>query len=89
MPKVRPSSGIIGTICFPIILSFERIVNNRTNAIVVESSRLPVPSISSLKTDLSGTSIGVDRSVLIGSGPPSTSRRSCKYLYSVLPFSKR
>ena len=41
MPNVRASSGTIGTMCLPMCLSFTRIAEMRTNAIVVEISRSP------------------------------------------------
>ena len=44
MPNVRASSGTIGTTCLPICLSRTSVARIRTNAIVVEISRSPVPS---------------------------------------------
>ncbi len=46
MPKVRASSGTIGTTLRPMFLSFSSTVRMRTNAMVVEISRSPVPSSS-------------------------------------------
>ena len=40
MPNVRDSSGTIGTTRLPICLSRNSVVRIRTNAIVVEISRL-------------------------------------------------
>ena len=44
MPNVRDSSGTIGTTRGPIVLSRSSAARIRTNAIVVEFSRSPVPS---------------------------------------------
>ena len=44
MPKVRASSGTIGTMFLPMVLSLSSTVSRRTNAMVVEISRSPVPS---------------------------------------------
>src|ERR1700732_3984895 len=44
MPKVRASSGTIGTMLRPMFLSLSSRVSARTNAMVVEISRSPVPS---------------------------------------------
>ena len=43
MPKVRLSSGTIGTMRLPIALSRRQRVRMRTKAMVVEISRSPVP----------------------------------------------
>ena len=77
MPKVRDSSGTIGTTCLPICLSRTSVERIRTNAIVVEISRSPVPSSWVLNASSSGT--GSDsgaRRRRTGSPPPSASRRS-------------
>jgi len=59
MPNVRASSGTIGTMFLPMFLSFSRIVSSRTNAIVVETSRSPVPSSTGANTSSGGnTSAG-------------------------------
>ena len=55
MPKVRASSGTIGTMCLPMFLSLSSTVRMRTNAIVVEISRSPVPSRIELKASSGGT----------------------------------
>ena len=47
MPKVRYSSGAIGTIRWPISGSFIRSLSSRTNAIVVAIDCLPEPCLSS------------------------------------------
>ncbi|MOA66583.1 hypothetical protein D3C78_1933970 [compost metagenome] len=41
IPKVRDSSGTIGTICLPMFLSLSRMPSWRTKAMVVENSRSP------------------------------------------------
>ncbi len=56
MPKVRDSSGTIGTICLPISLSRSSVSSIRTNAIVVEISRSPVPLSWRSNVDSGGTS---------------------------------
>src|SRR5438270_2195481 len=56
MPKVRASSGMIGTTCLPMSLSRTSAVSARTNAIVVEISRpSPEPFSSASKADSGGT----------------------------------
>ena len=55
MPKVRASSGTIGTMLLPICLSFSSAVRMRTKAMVVEISRSPEPSSSGLKVSSGGT----------------------------------
>ncbi len=47
MPKVRASSGTIGTISLPNALSRSSLVSMRTNAIVVETARPSEPSRNS------------------------------------------
>ena len=44
MPKVRDSSGTMGTTREPICLSRNRVLRIRTNAMVVEIARSPVPA---------------------------------------------
>src|ERR1700760_4316056 len=58
MPKVRASSGTIGTMFLPMFLSFNRIVRRRTNAIVVEISRSPVPSSTGWNASSGGIASG-------------------------------
>ncbi len=57
MPKVRDSSGTMGTISFPIFLSRASAVSMRTNAIVVDMSRSPEPLSSASKVESGGTSM--------------------------------
>ncbi len=56
MPKVRASSATIGTIRSLIPLSRSRLIRMRTKAMVVETSRSPLPSVTTLKAGSSGTS---------------------------------
>ncbi len=58
MPKVRASSGTIGTMCGPMFLSLSRMPSMRTNAIVVEISRSPDASSSAPNASSGGTSSG-------------------------------
>ena len=81
MPKVRASSGTIGTRRGPSTLSRVSKVSARTNAIVVDISRpAPVPSSSGANADSAGTG-GVlsARRRRDGSAPPSAARRARKY----------
>ena len=54
MPKVRDSSGTIGTMCLPIALSRTSVPSICTNAIVVEISRSPVALSSRSNVDSGG-----------------------------------
>ncbi len=54
MPNVRASSGTIGTINLPMSGSRSSLLRMRTNAIVVETSRSPVPSWNSLNRSSPG-----------------------------------
>src|SRR5918912_48952 len=56
MPKVRLSSGTMGTTCLPIFLSRSSVLRMRTNAMVVEISRPSVPLSWPSKADRGGTS---------------------------------
>ncbi len=58
MPKVRASSGTIGTMCAPMVLSLTRIESIRTSAIVVENSRSPLAASSGPKRSSPGTASG-------------------------------
>ena len=66
MPKVRASSGTIGTMCLPMFLSLSSAVRMRTNAIVVEISRSPVPSSSGANASSGGTASGGALGVALG-----------------------
>jgi hypothetical protein len=84
MPKVRASSGTIGTMFLPMFLSFSSAVRMRTNAIVVEISRSPVPSSIAPNAERSGTASGGAVRTRVGSEPPSEMRRSRMYFASSL-----
>ena len=58
MPKVRASSGTMGTMCLPMFLSLTSVVSMRTSAMVVEISRSAVPSSSELNASSGGTTRG-------------------------------
>ena len=58
MPKVRASSGTIGTMFLPMFLSRTRLVRMRTNTIVVDAVRSPEPSSWPRKVSRPGTVSG-------------------------------
>ncbi len=59
MPKVRDSSGTIGTTYWPIFLSRTSAVRMRTNAMVVDNSRpSPLALSNASNADSGGTSSG-------------------------------
>ena len=79
-PKVRASSGMIGTKYLPTDLSFMRSLMRRTRAIVEATSSLPEPFDSASKGRAGkGGSLGWRSSRRSGTHPPSTSRRSFMY----------
>ena len=84
MPKVLASSGIIGTIFFPIDLSFVNKVKSLTYAIVVDIFLSPAPSKSSLKMEMLGIFILGPFGSLSGTNPPNFFRLSNKYFISLL-----
>ena len=59
MPKVRASSGTIGTIRRPIRSSRVSSVSRRRKTIVVDIARLPEPSRTLLKASSGGSSSGL------------------------------
>ena len=75
MPKVRASSGMIGTIRLPISGSRIRLRSRRVNTIVVETA-VVLPVANSLSTASPGAGSGCARTTRRGSGPPSAARRS-------------
>ncbi len=89
MPKVRLSSGTIGTTCLPMLLSLSIVLRMRTKAIVVEISRPSVPLSCDSKAASCGTSSAFDLRRRAGRWPPSSSRRFLRYLASGLSGSKR
>ena len=76
MPKVRASSGTMGTTCLPRFLSRSSTPRMRTKAMVVEMARSPVPSSTDWKAASSGTSRCVVPGLRCGRKPPSELRRS-------------
>ena len=78
MPKVRDSSGTIGTTFFPTFLSRSSVVRIRTKAMVVEISRSPVPLSWPSNLESSGISSLGAFEWRTGKSPPSASRRSAR-----------
>ena len=76
IPKVRDSSGTIGTTRGPSSLSRTIVLRTRTNAIVVEFSRSPLPS----STLVNGSGVGSGSASVWRAGrlPPSACRRSSR-----------
>ena len=60
MPKVRDSSGTIGTMCLPMVLSRSSVPSICTIAIVVEISRSPELCSSRSKVDSGGGTSAAD-----------------------------
>ena len=77
MPKVRASSGTMGTISSPISLSLSIFASILTKTIVVEALRPSVPFSNSVKQSCS-VSVGSGSNVVMrrGTKPPSFLRRS-------------
>ena len=69
---------------FPTFLSLHRIVNKRTNAIVVDIALSPVPSNNSWKIFTSGGVIFSFLTTRLGSDPPSSFLLFFKYFISLL-----
>ena len=89
MPKVRASSGMIGTTRGPTFLSRTSCVRQRTNACVVEISR-PSAVASSTGANASSAGAAIFSSAVrrrCGRKPPSARRRSCRYFISGEPAS--
>ena len=82
MPKVRDSSGTIGTMYLPTFLSFNNDAISVTTPVVVETSRPALFSMKPAYSSIDGVlSIGPCFGRL-GTDPPSASRRSLKYFIS-------
>ena len=75
MPKVRASSGTIGTINFPSAGSRIRLRSNFAKAIVVLTGAA-LPAANSSSTAASGGVHVTGWTTRDGSGPPSAARRS-------------
>ena len=76
MPKVRASSGTIGTTRWPMALSLASVDSNRTKAMVVEMLRSPLPRVWALKASSPGTGSTCASLRRTGMRPPSSRRRS-------------
>ncbi len=82
MPKVRASSGMIGTIRWPSPLSRSRLRSITANAMVVDTDRLPEPASNSARVLSAGAGSGLARTTRWGSEPFRARRRSIMYWYS-------
>ena len=89
MPKVRASSGTIGTTCLPISSSFSSFDSIFTNTIVVDAVRSPVPLWNSSKVSPNSALIDSARVTRFGTGPCSALRRSWRYFISTLSSAGR
>src|SRR5713101_2431552 len=79
MPKVRASSGTMGTTNFPISGSRIILRNILTKTMVVETSRPSLPSRNSRNSSsFSANWSGLARTVRLGTYPPSSCRRAVK-----------
>ena len=78
IPKVRASSGMIGTMRDPSSLSRMRLRRMRAKTIVVETG-VWLPASNSLSTASPGAGSGVARTTRLGIAPPSARRRSIRY----------
>ncbi len=90
MPKVRASSGMIGTTRWPIPLSRRRSRSRPAKAMVVDTWRLPEPALVASKT--LGAGMGRSRwrrTTRLGMEPSSARRRSIMYSYSGEPSAGR
>jgi hypothetical protein len=68
MPKVRASSGTMGTTSLPMAGSFTSFASRRTKAMVVETSRPSVPLANSANTSSSGQADGLRAHGALGQG---------------------
>ena len=84
MPKVRDSSGTMGTTSLPIVLSRMMAFSMRTNAMVVEISRPSVPLSNWSKAESGGTSSDCALRRRAGRLPPIACTRSLRYFISGL-----
>jgi hypothetical protein len=82
MPKVRDSSGTIGTMYLPTFLSLSSDAISVTTPVVVETSR---PALFSMKLVYSASEGVLSSGACfgrVGTGPPRAARRSRKYFIS-------
>jgi len=84
IPKVRASSGTIGTTYLPSFLSRVRIVRILTNAIVVDISRSPEPFSKGSRISILGIESGAAVVLRTGRCPPNSLRREFIYCNSSL-----
>ena len=84
MPKVRDSSGTIGTTNLPICLSCMSLRMTATKAIVVANSRLPELFLNSSHSVSAGMASGGAITCRWGTEPPRLSRRWRMYCISGL-----
>ena len=82
IPKVRASSGTIGTTNLPISLSRTKVDKIRTKAIVVEISRSPLDTNIFSKADSGGIVSSLPLRRRAGTEPPIAARRSAMYSIS-------
>src|SRR5436190_23349931 len=82
IPKVRASSGTIGTRSLVSSFSLSRPLRIPTKAAVVEAGRPPEPSVDSLKDSIGGVAIDQVPVLRDGMGPPIASRRDIRYCIS-------
>ena len=75
MPKVRASSGMMGTISLPSSGDFSSDLMTATKAEVVDASRPREPSSASLNISSAGALISMGFTMRAGSGPPCASTR--------------
>ena len=73
MPKVRASSGTIGTTRGPNVSSRHRLRSSRVNAVVVDAACLPEPPSTSANALSAGSSIG-RRAVVVRLGERAVER---------------
>ena len=79
MPKVRASSGMIGTIRGPSSGSRIRFRSIRVKTIVVETGVVAAGGELGVDRRLPARAAARPRTVRCGSGPPSARRRSMRY----------
>lgn len=79
MPKVRASSGTIGTQRLPVSLSRTRSLTRRTKAMVVATDCEPEPLSKAANALSAGAGSGATGCVRrAGAGPPRAARRSVR-----------
>ena len=82
MPKVRDSSGTIGTIYLPTVLSLSSEAISVTAPVVVDTSRPELFSMNGRYSSRFGVLRRGDFSGRVGTYPPRASRRSLRYFIS-------